>query len=109
MNPLFTIAAGVVVGILGVHQGQRAVARRSNVVKTDPDINAIRNRVVTAGEALRQAAIAGLSAVEKRSGGLRQRLDDEPDASAPTTHTHNSPERQDKPTKASKTVARKRK
>lgn len=85
MNPLFTLAAGIVVGVLGVRSGRRAASGRSTAGKTVPSDRSVRAEVVNAGDELRRTAVSGLSALEKGSKNLRQRLhDDEPSEPAPS-------------------------
>lgn len=77
MFPLFPFAAGLAAGVFGIRllKGAKAVDYR--------DVNAAaRQRFDRARDNVRQAAVAGLSAVEQSSATLRAKLTPEPAAPA---------------------------
>ena len=75
MNPIVTLAAGIILGALGVRYGQRLGSGKAISDKTAAGTALLRDGLQRAGDELRGAAVSGLSVVEKQSGQLRQRLE----------------------------------
>jgi len=78
MFPLLTIATGLVVGIAGV---RLLKSKKLDVIPTPSAADlgkTARDGFDRARSGLREAAISGLSAVEKASAGLREKLSPEP-------------------------------
>jgi len=89
MLPLLTFASGIVAGVIGVKllkQAKAPAAIKSMAQKA-------RSGLDKAGEELRDAAVSGLSTVEKSSASLRQRLtgESEPPAAEPATANDPAP------------------
>ncbi|NPD15002.1 hypothetical protein HOY34_07265 [Xinfangfangia sp. D13-10-4-6] len=75
MNPIVTLAAGIVLGALGIRCGQKVGSGKAISDKTAAGTALLRGGLQRAGNDLRGAAVSGLSLVEKQSGQLRQRLE----------------------------------
>lgn len=96
MNPIVTLAAGIVLGALGVRYGQRRRPLTAIRDSKDAGTALIRDGLDRAGSQMRGAAISGLSVVERQSGQLRQRLEGvvaapEPEAPKKTSRAKRSP------------------
>lgn len=96
MNPIVTLAAGIVLGALGVRYGRKAGPLPALRNRKDAGTALIRDGLDRAGSQLRGAAITGLSVVEKQSGQLRQKLEGEvavlePEAPKKVSRTKRSP------------------
>lgn len=77
MIPLLPFAAGLAAGVFGIRllKGVKGTDYRS--------VNAAaRERLARTGDGLRQATVAGLSAIEQSSASLRSRLTPDPAATA---------------------------
>jgi len=89
MLPLLTFASGIVAGVIGVKllkQAKAPAAIKSIAQKA-------RSGLDKAGEELRDAAVSGLSTVEKSSASLRQKLtgESEPRSTEPATADGTAP------------------
>lgn len=92
MNPIVTLAAGAVLGALGVRYGLRRDPRAAIRSGGQAGTALLRDGIDRAGDQLRGAAISGLSAVEAQSGALRQRLEGAaPEAQEPTDTARRTP------------------
>lgn len=98
MLPLLTFATGLIVGIAGVRVARSA--RPGDGLKAAADgVGAkARQGFESARSGLRDAAVTGLSAVEKTSAGLRERLN----PAAPAGPVVETPAEADKPKPAPK-------
>lgn len=83
MNPIVTLAAGIVLGALGIRYGQKRGSLRAIRQSGETGTALIRGGLDRAGNQLRGAAVSGLAVVEKQSGQLRQRLEGGPEEPVP--------------------------
>lgn len=107
MNPIVTLAAGVVLGALGVRYGQKLGSSRAISDKTAAGTALLRDGLQRAGNDLRGAAVSGLSVVEKQSGQLRQRLEESAGEAAaePAADASEQPARAKRSSRKSSTAA----
>lgn len=75
MFPLLPFVAGLAAGIFGIRLLKDVKGADYQSVNA-----AARERMARTGDGLRQAAVAGLSAIEQSSAGLRSRLTPDPAA-----------------------------
>lgn len=92
MFPLLTFATGLVVGIAGVRLLKSARFDAVPTPSTDEIGKKAREGFERARSGLREAAVSGLSAVEKTSAGLREKLAPEAAAASETDATESSAE-----------------
>ena len=76
MHPLFTLAAGLAVGIMGVRLAKSANARTALQRTTSAGGETMRTGLSQARRGVREAAVSGLKTIEKTSVALQRKLDD---------------------------------
>ena len=74
MNPLFTLAAGVVVGVMGVRLAKSADSQKA-MQSTAAGRETLRTGLNQARSGVREAAVSGLKTIESTSAALRQKLE----------------------------------
>lgn len=79
MHPLLTVAAGLVVGAMGVRLAKSVKTRESLKSSAATGLETARSGLIQARGGARGAALSGLSVVERSSAGLRRRLETPPD------------------------------
>ncbi len=74
MHPLLTVAAGLVVGAMGVRLAKSAKAREALKSSAAAGLETARSGLSQARGGARGAALSGLSVIERSSAGLRRKL-----------------------------------
>ena len=91
MVPLLTFATGLVIGIAGVRLLRSATLDASATPSADDIGQKARQGFDRGRSGLREAAVSGLTAVERTSAGLREKLAPEPSAQPPATAEAEAP------------------
>ena len=78
MHPLFTLVAGVVVGVMGVRLTKSANAQKALQLTAARGGETVRTGLDQARSGVREAAVSGLETIEKTSAGLRRKLSNSP-------------------------------
>lgn len=74
MHPFLTLTAGVAVGAIGVRLAKSAKPQVSLQSSASSGIQAVRSGLAQTQSGARDAAVSGLSVIEKASASLRQKL-----------------------------------
>ena len=78
MHPLFTLAAGLTVGVMGVRLAKSASARKALQSTAATGGETVRIGLNQARSGVRDATISGLETIEKTSSALRRKLNNTP-------------------------------
>ncbi len=79
MHPLLPLTFGFVVGAIGVRMLKSSALRESVNSAAASGARSVRSGMAQAGSSARDAAVSGLSAIEKNSATLRRKLDPGPE------------------------------
>lgn len=74
MHPFLTLTAGIAVGAIGVRLAKSAKPQVSLQSSASSGIQAVRSGLAQTQSGARDAAVSGLSVIEKASATLRQKL-----------------------------------
>ncbi len=90
MHPLFTVIAGIAVGIVGVRLGKSASTRKALQSTAATGRETVRADWNQTRGAVRGAAVSSLKTIEKTSAALREKLDNTSSKEVPDTSAHES-------------------
>ena len=85
MHSLFTLVAGLVVGVMGVRLAKSADARKALQSSAARSGETVRTGLNQARTGVRDAAVSGLKTVEKTSVALQRKLNNTAPEKAPDT------------------------
>ncbi len=85
MHPLFTVIAGVAVGVMGVRLAKSANPRKALQLTAATGGETMRTGLDQTRSVVRGAAVSGLKTIEKTSAALRNKLDNTPPKEGPDT------------------------
>ena len=85
MHPLFTLVAGLVVGVMGVRLAKSANARKALQSTAARGGETVRTGLDQARTGVRDAAASGLKTIEKTSVALQRKLNNTAPEKAPDT------------------------
>ncbi len=88
MHPLFTVIAGVAVGVMGVRLTKSASTRRALQSTTATGRETVRAGLNQTRGAVRGAAVSSLKTIEKTSAALREKLDNTSPKEGPDTSAY---------------------
>ena len=88
MNPLFTLIAGVAVGVVGVRVAKSANTRKVLQSTAATGGETVRTGLNQAQSGLLDAAVSGLETIERTSAALRRKLNNTPPEEMPDTGPH---------------------
>ena len=88
MHPLFTLIAGLAVGVMGVRLAKSANTRKALQSTAATGGETVRTGLNQARSAVRDAAVSGLQTIEKTSAALREKLNNTPPTKGPDTRSH---------------------
>jgi hypothetical protein len=83
MHPLFTVTAGLVIGVMGVRLAKSANARKALQSTAARGGETVRTGLNQARTGVRDAAVSGLKTIEKTSATLQRKLTDTPPEKLP--------------------------
>ncbi len=88
MHPLFTVIAGVAVGVMGVRLAKSANTRKALQSTAATGAGMVHTGLNHARSGVRDAVVSGLTTIEKTSAALRRKLDNTPPNQVPDTPAH---------------------
>ena len=88
MHPLFTVIAGVAVGVMGVRLAKSANPRKALQLTAATGGETMRTGLNQTRSVVRGAAVSGLKTIEKTSAALREKLANTSPEEVSDTPTH---------------------
>ncbi len=88
MHPLFTVIAGVAVGVMGVRLAKSSNPRKILQLTAATGGETVRTGLNQTQSVVRCVAVSGLTTIEKTSAALRDKLNNTPPKEGPDTSAH---------------------